>query len=155
LCAASQVRIGNFKCSRGDPKFLFCRYEIDDDNGEPLEDDRTGLFKKLFNVHRITNPTYFTSSLATVLVTLYSIFCIMFGLVVSKLGTGLQFGEPLPITLLVIVVILIVITMAMLARQPVSKKELHFRAPFTPWLPALSILINIYLMLELDYMVSF
>lgn len=154
-------------------KFHFLRYEVDNGNEETLSDMRQGFLTKLFNTNNIPEPTYFTSSLATFLVTLYSLFCILMALVIKEMGSGLLFGDPLAITLLVLVVLLLIGTLVILVRQPISKKELHFKVrvfevisrtiilivlfqvPFTPWLPALSILINIYLMLELDYMVSF
>lgn len=33
-----------------------------------------------------------------------------------------------------------------------SSKELSFTVPFVPWLPGVSILVNFYLMMMLDYM---
>lgn len=42
--------------------------------------------------------------------------------------------------------------MIIIKRQPMSSKELSFTVPFVPWLPGVSILVNFYLMMMLDYM---
>lgn len=51
-----------------------------------------------------------------------------------------------------IAVILVIGTLAIISRQPRSVKELSFTVPWLPWLPGLSILVNVYLMMVLDYM---
>ncbi|OWR48035.1 hypothetical protein KGM_201194 [Danaus plexippus plexippus] len=38
-----------------------------------------------------------------------------------------------------------------ISRQPVSEKKLAFSVPLVPWLPGVSVLLNVYLMLNLDH----
>lgn len=54
------------------------------------------------------------------------------------------------ITLLVIFFILMLATLISIARQPRSVLEPNFTTPWTPFLPGVSILVNIYLMFQLD-----
>lgn len=53
---------------------------------------------------------------------------------------------------MVISVLLVVVTLFIISRQPKSLREPSFAVPFNPWLPGVSILVNIYLMMQLDFM---
>lgn len=128
---------------------LLLKHEIDDPLAE-AEDTRSGLMRKIWNTDRFAIPTKFTSQLATIVVTFYALFCAWLSLVVSKMGANILEGDALTITLMVIPVVAMVVLLSILVRQPKSSKKLSFSVPFTPWSPALSILINIYMMTELD-----
>nr|CAD7455428.1 unnamed protein product [Timema tahoe] len=56
----------------------------------------------------------------------------------------------LAITGLAIFSLVLISIITSIALQPTSSKELSFTVPFVPFLPGLSILINIYLMMSLD-----
>jgi solute carrier family 7 (cationic amino acid transporter), member 2 len=130
---------------------LLLRYEVDDPESEEyILDNRAGSFSKIWNSEGISIPTKFTSGLATILVTLYAFFCGWMSLVISLKGSKILDGDAVGITLLSIPIVAIVIILTILVRQPKSSKILTFSVPFTPWFPALSIMINIYLMSELD-----
>lgn len=55
-------------------------------------------------------------------------------------------------TLLIIVIIFAIATLILISRQPVARCSDSFSVPFIPWLPAISIAINFYLVLMLDLM---
>lgn len=55
-------------------------------------------------------------------------------------------------TLIAAVALLVALALAVIARQPTGRGSTSFQVPFVPWLPALSILINSYLMMLLDVM---
>ncbi|CAG0914823.1 unnamed protein product [Notodromas monacha] len=55
-----------------------------------------------------------------------------------------------PIVLLVIFILMSLITVVIISRQPMNKHKLHFKVPLVPFLPAVSIWINIYLMMKLS-----
>lgn len=79
----------------------------------------------------------------------------LIGLWCALLCTVLKAGEHILsawyiITLLIIVAGLMLTTLFSIARQPRSVLEPNFTTPWTPWIPGLSILINVYLMFQLD-----
>lgn len=130
---------------------LLLKYEVDDpDTEEYIQDKRTGTFRKIWNSDRITIPTNYTSGLATIIVSLYAVLCMFMSLVISLMGGKIIEGDALAIVLLTLPIVAIILSLIILVRQPKSSKILTFTVPFTPWFPALSIMINIYLMSELD-----
>lgn len=58
--------------------------------------------------------------------------------------------EPWALTLLVVLILLIVLVILLICLQPREVRSRLFRVPFVPIVPAISIFINIYLMLQLD-----
>lgn len=76
----------------------------------------------------------------------------MFGVIVTQLEEQISNASWYAILLLSISVVSIVGCLAIIKRQPMSSKELSFTVPFVPWLPGVSILVNFYLMMMLDYM---
>lgn len=65
-------------------------------------------------------------------------------------ATDVVFEEPFYMASFIITIIVMLILMTIIARQPVQKCELSFKVPWVPFLPCLSIIFNLYLMLELD-----
>lgn len=130
---------------------LLLKYEVDDPEMEEYVFDKgTGFINRITNNDRLTVPTKYTSGLATILVSLYGFLCLCMAFVISKMGSKILQADPLAITLLSLSIVAIVVTMFLLIRQPKSSVILSFAVPFTPWFPALSIMINLYLMVELD-----
>ncbi|XP_031772015.1 cationic amino acid transporter 2 isoform X1 [Apis florea] len=117
-------------------------------------DPRTLKFiaRQLINANGLNHSTKLTSQIVTYLVVCYVILCICIGIIVSIFTDDIMNGKitlivPLAILLLVLIVILIFIYL-----QPTSGKNLAFSVPLVPFLPAFSIIINIYLMMMLDKM---
>lgn len=125
---------------------LLLKYEVNPDVEDYAQDTRPWGLGKILNFERINNPTRFTSGIATIIVTLYAVLCIWMSLVISRMSGKILDGDVLAIVLLVLPIFGIVVSMNVLVRQPKSSKILTFSVPFTPWFPALSIMINIYLM---------
>jgi solute carrier family 7 (cationic amino acid transporter), member 2 len=128
---------------------MLLRYEVDDEE-YIIEDKREGIIGLLLNTENITIPTKLTANLATIFVSVFALFCIFMSLVISLMGGKILEANVLAISLLVLAILGIIITLTCLSRQPKSSKILTFSVPFVPWFPALSIIINIYLMSELD-----
>ncbi|XP_052758227.1 cationic amino acid transporter 2 isoform X2 [Galleria mellonella] len=97
-------------------------------------------------------PTRASAALVAALVSTYGVWCFIMMSSINKYGDAILRGEAGPTAMLVIGVVLVVFTLYAISRQPVSEKKLAFSVPLVPWLPGLSILINVYLMLNLDYM---
>lgn len=52
--------------------------------------------------------------------------------------------------ILILAGIPLILMMFIVSRQPTSGVQLSFKVPLVPWLPGISIMINIYLMIKLD-----
>lgn len=108
-----------------------------------------GLWQQMIQKAKISDgPTKLSSALVTWSVTSYTVLALVFSLIVSLMDAS----EWYTIVLLVLFASLLVGILLMISRQPRSNQELSFTVPLVPWLPGLSILINIYLMTQLDVM---
>nr|XP_023020567.1 high affinity cationic amino acid transporter 1 [Leptinotarsa decemlineata] len=76
--------------------------------------------------------------------------CVFIGLCVLFWKNHIVDGDVWAISVTSGFVFIAVILVMSMATQPTSKKELSFKVPLVPLIPAISILINIYLMLMLD-----
>lgn len=54
------------------------------------------------------------------------------------------------IVVLTVVLAVLLLTLFVIGRQPVADIELSFKVPLVPFIPCLSVLMNIYLMFQLD-----
>lgn len=126
---------------------MLLKYRTDENNR--IGDERVGFFSKIFNTPKISSPSSFTSRLATILVTFYAFFCVWTCSVITFMGDQILEKSVLAITLLVVSVVAKIVVLIIIARQPKSSKLLTFSVPFSPWIPAFSILINVQLLVQL------
>lgn len=135
---------------------------------------------QLFNVHRAPEPNQISTRIVGVLTTLFcgykmgeegvplfppftiylsfnriSIYII--GLLSLALGVllmqgyaAISSGKAWALTLLILLLVLIAVVLLLICLQPREARSRLFRVPFVPVVPAISIFINIYLMLQLD-----
>lgn len=54
------------------------------------------------------------------------------------------------IVVLTVILAALLLTLFVIGRQPVAEIELSFKVPLVPFIPCLSVLMNIYLMFQLD-----
>ncbi|XP_046993548.1 cationic amino acid transporter 2-like [Schistocerca americana] len=106
--------------------------------------------KHLFNFSLLKYPTELTSTITKWAVVIFSLIALMFCATLIHAGDFVQQGEMWAVILLAVLAFLMMLTLAVIARQPVSTKDLSFKVPLVPMIPALSVLINLYLMLMLD-----
>lgn len=78
--------------------------------------------------------------------------CALFALIIITLGDSLLELKWWAVSLLIVDGVLLISTLTLISRQPTSSAKLTFAVPLTPWLPGLSIQVNIYLMMLLDIM---
>uniref|UniRef100_A0A6M2E1D9 Putative amino acid transporter n=1 Tax=Xenopsylla cheopis TaxID=163159 RepID=A0A6M2E1D9_XENCH len=131
---------------------MLLRYEIDrtEDESKLVEVSSNGVLHTFFNVgQRTKNPTRRTSAIVTWSSTLYTILCLC-GCIIATQLEGFSEGDVLPVVLVGIIAALALTCLLIIARQPPSSAKLSFTVPFVPWLPALSILINVFLMMSLS-----
>ncbi|XP_036670593.3 cationic amino acid transporter 2 isoform X2 [Drosophila suzukii] len=139
---------------------LMLRYEVDDrresrivGNGRALslEQDRPcALWRRIFNLNGQTVPTKQSSRIVTYSVTLFSLWCMVFSQILTKFEEDLANVTSFDGIKLVLGTIPLVLLLLIISRQPTSGVKLSFKVPLVPWLPGISILINIYLMIKLD-----
>lgn len=76
----------------------------------------------------------------------------MFALISSACTDSLFANRWYAYVIILLAVVPVTATLILIARQPTSDTKLTFAVPFVPWIPGISILINIYLITMLDAM---
>ncbi|XP_052848362.1 LOW QUALITY PROTEIN: high affinity cationic amino acid transporter 1 [Drosophila gunungcola] len=105
---------------------------------------------QLFNVHRIQEPNAISSRIVGVLATLFCLLSLGIGVLVIQAHSLIASKEIWALTLLCILILLVFLVILLICLQPREARRRLFRVPFVPIVPAISIFINIYLMLQLD-----
>ncbi|XP_050304475.1 high affinity cationic amino acid transporter 1 isoform X2 [Anthonomus grandis grandis] len=111
----------------------------------------SNYLKQIFNC-RNSEPNRVSESIVASEVFIYCIFCIGISLCIIYLNGHILNGELWAVLITCVLVFLTVLLLVSLATQPKSRRDLSFKVPLIPLIPALSIIINIYLMLMLDAM---
>ncbi|PNF36664.1 hypothetical protein B7P43_G13333 [Cryptotermes secundus] len=108
------------------------------------------LMKLLFNLSMIKYPSLLSSSITKWSIVLFSILTIGFCSVIIYGGSALKDLKLWAVILAVVFVFLMLVMLFIIGRQPNSSVKLSFKVPLVPIVPALSVFINLYLMLVLD-----
>ncbi|XP_049777216.1 cationic amino acid transporter 3-like [Schistocerca cancellata] len=106
--------------------------------------------RQILNIDKFKRPTKLSTKIVAYEIALYLILCILTSQLVIQAGSSIEAVDPLAISGLIIVLLCIVCILISIGRQPVSEKELTFKVPFIPILPAICIFVNTYLMMMLD-----
>lgn len=85
-------------------------------------------------------------------VSLSGAFCLLLSFLIVLLTDELAELVWWAWTAIAAIALLVALSLAVIARQPTGCGSTSFQVPFVPWLPALSILVNSYLMMLLDMM---
>lgn len=128
---------------------LVLRYQCDE-QAEAVAIDATPLqvVKQIFNVNSIKHANHLSSTITKSAVVIYSIGCIFFCVLLEQMQLD-DLGIFVTGALIVVGAALILLMMV-ISRQPVSDVKLTFKVPLVPWIPCVSVLINLYLMFQLD-----
>jgi cationic amino acid transporter 3 len=126
---------------------LILHYEIQTDQmaDNEMEFTVSAAVSQLVNIKFCKDPNTMTSRIVKVAV---SAFCAL-----SVLLCGLLKYDFTPATVVLMAIVLagMLLTILIITRQPKDTiTELTFKVPLVPFLPCLSILINLYLMFQLD-----
>ncbi|EEB13784.1 Low-affinity cationic amino acid transporter, putative [Pediculus humanus corporis] len=142
---------------------LVLRYEYEEDVKIPSVENnnnsnKTNIFqlskniiKKAFNLNMAKIPTEETSHVTKWGVFSFAITCLGVSSILIYAQNPLVNSVTWSITLLSIFVFLSFIIVIIIGRQPFAKTQLSFKVPLVPLIPSLSLFINTYLMLELDF----
>lgn len=133
---------------------LILRYDSDEDLSPKELEQSLHVKTVFFHLFKFNakSSTRASAALVTWTVALYTVFALCLGACLSQLEKELSDGEPWAVVLLCILCILAALSVAFIVVQPVSRTKLSFHVPLVPYIPCLSILINLYLMTKLDYM---
>lgn len=125
---------------------LVLRYQCDE-TAEAVSLDATGaqVLRQLVNANSIKHANHLTTTIVKSAVVGFSvasiIMCSLLELADVTVGVTAAMA---------IVGAALLLFMLIIARQPVSDVRLTFKVPLVPWIPCLSVLINLYLMFQLD-----
>nr|XP_022908557.1 high affinity cationic amino acid transporter 1-like [Onthophagus taurus] len=123
----------------------------DDSNGDKLKKENDSFIGNVFNTSRNKEPTRLSQNISLSYILIYTTLALVIALLLFFGYSHLEEGRLYIIILVSVVGGIMIILLFLLAFQPTTKETLFFKVPFVPIIPALSVLINIYLMLMLDY----
>ncbi|KAF5286541.1 hypothetical protein FQR65_LT12545 [Abscondita terminalis] len=107
------------------------------------------ILNQMFNA-KLKKPNDVSSSIVTYAATAYCVVCFGPTAMLTLYETELLNGETWVVSIFSITFAILILLLIIIAIQPKTSRKLTFSVPFVPWLPALSIFINIYLMTTLD-----
>ncbi|KAG5667935.1 hypothetical protein PVAND_015900 [Polypedilum vanderplanki] len=126
---------------------LILHYEIPVNYKEPENENFTmkAAMRQLTSLKFNGTPTKTSSNIVKLFVCIFCLLCIaLCGVLKLKITT-------ITIVIISIIGVAILIVMVLIWRQPKDKiTELNFKVPFVPFLPCMSIFMNLYLMFQLD-----
>ncbi|XP_078258501.1 high affinity cationic amino acid transporter 1-like isoform X2 [Rhinoraja longicauda] len=110
--------------------------------------DRLSLNALLFpeNMH----PTRQSGSLVNTCVGFIGFFILILCLFTVYAKDPLLEGKPWSICSLLVIMLICIVFTVIIARQPENKAKLSFKVPLLPYLPVVSIVVNVFLMMQLD-----
>ncbi|XP_058055924.1 cationic amino acid transporter 2-like [Anopheles bellator] len=129
---------------------LVLRYEQNTNFVASTQTKSTAVAKQLFNLTCLTAPSSLSSSIVKVAVLVYAITICGISSILVHGQEHLNQYSPLFCTLLTALTVVALLLALIISCQPTEARSLTFRVPFVPFLPLLSILVNVYLMFQLD-----
>ncbi|KAF5273768.1 hypothetical protein FQA39_LY00883 [Lamprigera yunnana] len=103
----------------------------------------------MFNT-KLKKPNNVSSTIVAWLAGFYCLVCFGPTAMLTLYENELFSGEPWVLSVFSICLGILIIILVIIVIQPKSSNKLSFAVPFVPWLPAISIFVNIYLMTTLD-----
>lgn len=113
-----------------------------------FDTDKGSVISTAFN-YRNENPSSVTQKTSAYAVTLYSLLAVGFSVFLKFAELDVSDGKAWAIVVTVIFTLVMILLLISLACQPQNKSEVSFKVPGLPFLPGISIFVNIFLMLRL------
>ncbi|XP_050067134.1 cationic amino acid transporter 2-like [Anopheles maculipalpis] len=129
---------------------LVLRYEQNTNFIVSTQTKSSTVVKQLFNLTCLTVPSSLSSDIVKVCVLIYAIAISVISSILVHAQTHLNSYNPLICTLLAAMAIIAILLTLIISCQPTEERQLTFRVPFVPFVPLLSIFVNVYLMFQLD-----
>lgn len=105
---------------------------------------------QIFNFKRLKVPNDLSTSIVCFLILTYCLCCLGISLTIMYAPYELLNVEPWSLALLGILISINLIIVLAISVQPREEENPYFKVPLVPLVPAISIFVNIYLMLQLD-----
>nr|AAT73699.1 cationic amino acid transporter slimfast [Aedes aegypti] len=112
--------------------------------------DKSVIVKQLFNLNIAKSPNALSSKIVKISLLLYALVTCIVSAILVNAQDYLSAQYPLNLTILTILAMSILILFLVIACQPTEESKITFKVPLVPFVPMLSILVNIYLMFQLD-----
>uniref|UniRef100_A0A182LUQ8 Cationic amino acid transporter C-terminal domain-containing protein n=1 Tax=Anopheles culicifacies TaxID=139723 RepID=A0A182LUQ8_9DIPT len=129
---------------------LVLRYEQNTNFIVSTQTKSSTVVKQLFNLTCLTVPSSLSSDIVKVCVLIYAIAISVISSILVHAQVQLINYNPLFCTLLAAMTIMAILLTLIISCQPTEERQLTFRVPFVPFVPLLSIFVNVYLMFQLD-----
>ncbi|XP_055628138.1 cationic amino acid transporter 2 isoform X2 [Toxorhynchites rutilus septentrionalis] len=110
----------------------------------------SAFMKQLFNVSCVRIPSPISTGVVGTLVTLYCLLALTLSLTIYYAKQALYDLEPWALALGGSLLALLLLSLLLMSIQPRETADAPFKVPWVPLVPAISIFVNIYLMLMLD-----
>lgn len=123
---------------------LVLRYQ-DEQMTKVISIKAPNIFRQLF-CNKYPEPNTMTSAITKFGIVIFAIFCIVWCIFMKVLEIQAT-GGIVALSVVGLVLILICVSIGL---QPVSTIELTFKVPLVPFVPCLSVFVNLYLMFQLD-----
>lgn len=104
------------------------------------------IVRQTFNLNFLKEPNALSSNISKMTIVLFSLFTSIFCLLIDTQWHTFSIVH----ILLIIIGASMIIFYLVLVRQPTLETDLSFKVPAVPFLPMLSIFMNLYLMFQLD-----
>lgn len=133
---------------------LVLRYECDETAmGLETASSNAQILRQLVNAGSLKQPTRLSAGITKIAIVAYSvcaaIVCSLLQLLQNS-NTADEWNEYVIPGGLVVVGAAMLLLILIIDRQPLSDVKLTFRVPLVPWIPCTSVLINLFLMFQLD-----
>ncbi|XP_060870377.1 cationic amino acid transporter 2-like isoform X2 [Metopolophium dirhodum] len=96
-------------------------------------------------------PNFDTQYVSRALIFIYSVCAFVFGLSLANMKSHYGNTKNVLMIINIISILVLLVTLFMLSRLPTAVEDLSFKVPLVPIIPCLSIVLNVYLMMELEY----
>lgn len=129
---------------------LVLRYQDNDDTSylnKTHASTPSQIIRQIFNLNFLKQPNGLSSNISKITIVLFSLCTSIFCLLIDD--THWEAFSIIHILLIIIGASMVVLYLV-LARQPKLESDLSFKVPAVPFLPLLSIFMNLYLMFQLD-----
>ncbi|XP_036326317.1 cationic amino acid transporter 2-like isoform X1 [Rhagoletis pomonella] len=107
---------------------------------------------QFFNIKRLDTPSSLSTRIVGSLITIFCLLSLGIGLILKEAYDALLHNQLWVLILLPLLVTLALLVLVAICLQPREAVINTFRVPLVPFVPAISVFINIYLMLQLDVM---